>query len=243
MIVLKKKQILCVLSVVIFGVLSAVILAGFSQSASSQKGLVLVIDAGHGGIDGGVVGKNTKVKESDLNLQIAKKLEKLATGSSFSTVMTRKTADGLYGMATSGFKSRDMQKRKEIINSSSADYVISIHQNRFHDEKRRGAQVFYSKNGNENTVKFAESMQNYLNKQLNIPTVDRAYSAQEGDFFIVKCSNIPTIIVECGFLSNAEDERLLSTESYQNKLANILLSGLLQFVSELNEGGITPSLP
>lgn len=242
MIVLKKK-ILCVLSVVLLGVFFAVILAGFSQGVSGQKGLVLVIDAGHGGIDGGVVGKNTKIKESDLNLQIAKKLEKLATGSSFSTVMTRKTADGLYGVATNGFKRRDMQKRKEIINSSSADYVISIHQNRYHDEKRRGAQVFYSKNGNDNTVKFAESMQNYLNKHLNIPTVDRSYSAQEGDFFIVKCSSIPTIIVECGFLSNAEDEKLLSTESYQNKLANILLSGLLQFVSNQSEEGITPNLP
>lgn len=242
MIVLKKK-ILCVLSVVLLGVFFAVILAGFSQGVSGQKGLVLVIDAGHGGIDGGVVGKNTKIKESDLNLQIAKKLEKLATGSSFSTVMTRKTADGLYGVATNGFKRRDMQKRKEIINSSSADYVISIHQNRYHDEKRRGVQVFYSKNGNDNTVKFAESMQNYLNKHLNIPTVDRSYSAQEGDFFIVKCSSIPTIIVECGFLSNAEDEKLLSTESYQNKLANILLSGLLQFVSNQSEEGITPNLP
>ncbi len=243
MIVLRKRQILYVVAVVILGVVLGAFLVGSVTTASSQKGLVLVIDAGHGGVDGGVTGKNTKVKESDLNLAIAKKLEKLAESSNFKTVMTRKTADGLYKMATNGFKTRDMQKRKEIIGSSGANYVISIHQNRYHDEKRRGVQVFYSDNGNENTKKFALCMQNYLNKQINIPTVNRSYVAQEGDFFIVKCSNIPTIIIECGFLSNAEDEKLLVTEEYQNHLANVILSGLIQFVNEIGEDNILPSLP
>ena len=83
-------------------------------------------------------------------------------------------------------------------------------------------------------------MQEKLN---SLPECNKKSSVLTGDYFMLNCTDKVAVLVECGFLSNAEDERLLSTESYQNKLANILLSGLLQFVSELNEGGITPSLP
>lgn len=242
MYVLKKSVILCIIAVVISVVLVGTMLgiAPLNNGAkiASTKPYTLVIDAGHGGVDSGVTGVSTKVKESDINLAISKKLSNIANNSIFNTVMTRKTADGLYGLATNGFKQRDMKKRKEIINNSGADFVISIHQNRFSSSSRRGIQVFYSDNGNKDTIRFAEYMQNYLNITLNIPTINRSFACQNGDFYIVKCSNIPTIIIECGFLSNVEDEKLLIDTKYQDKLVSNILSGLIGFISDKNEDKI-----
>ncbi len=242
MYVLKKSVILCIIAVVISVVLMGTMLgiAPLNNVAkiASTKPYTLVIDAGHGGVDSGVTGVSTKVKESDINLAISKKLSNIANNSIFNTVMTRKTADGLYGLATNGFKQRDMKKRKEIINNSGADFVISIHQNRFSSSSRRGIQVFYSDNGNKDTIRFAEYMQNYLNITLNIPTINRSFACQNGDFYIVKCSNIPTIIIECGFLSNVEDEKLLIDTKYQDKLVSNILSGLIGFISDKNEDKI-----
>lgn len=238
MLVLKKKNIIFVVTIVVIAVIFGLTLGGLVDEMASAKPYNIVIDAGHGGIDGGVVGTITKTKESDINLSISKKLEKEFLSANFNVTMTRKTADGLYGLATNGFKSRDMQKRKEIINNSGADFVISIHQNKFTNSSRRGIQVFYSNNGNEQTEKMAKSMQNYLNKTLNIPNINRCFEAKEGDFFIVKCSKIPTIIIECGFLSNPEDEKLLVDEKYQTKLANTIMSGLISFINEVNSDNL-----
>ena len=89
------------------------------------------IDAGHGGVDGGVTGVNTGVKESDLNLSVSRLLKEHFESCGITVVMTRKTKDGLYGTATSGFKRRDMEKRREIIEQSKPDMVISIHMNKY----------------------------------------------------------------------------------------------------------------
>lgn len=233
MLVLKKRNILVVLAIIVISVIFGITLTGLYGEIASGKVFTLVIDAGHGGVDGGVIGVKTKTKESDINLSISKKLENISRKANFETIMTRKTADGLYGLATRGFKARDMAKRKEIINNAGADFVISIHQNKYSKSSRRGTQVFYSKNGNKLTKNMAESMQNYINKELNVPTLNKSFAAQEGDFFIVKCSKIPTIIIECGFLSNEEDEKLLIDENYQNKLANVIFSGLMSFINEI----------
>lgn len=239
MYVFKKSGFLCIIATILLVVFCGIFVGYlFNQNSvkqSSGKPYVLVIDAGHGGIDGGVSGRVTNVKESDLNLKISKKLSDIASNSIFDTVLTRKTADGLYGVATKGFKQKDMKKRAEIITNSGANFVISIHQNKFSDASRRGIQVFYSDNENNTTEKFAIHMQNYLNNQLNLPTINRTFNAQKGDFFIVKCSRIPTIIIECGFLSNSEDEKLLIDNKYQDKLVANILSGLISFINEINE--------
>ena len=106
---------------------------------------VIVIDAGHGGIDGGVTGVNTNVKESEINLLIAEELKEIFEINGFTALLTRSDDNGLYGDTSPGFKKRDMEARKKIILESGADLVVSIHQNSYRASYRRGAQVFYQK--------------------------------------------------------------------------------------------------
>jgi len=122
----------------------------------------VVIDAGHGGIDGGVSGRKTGVKESELNLSIAFCLNDKLTDAGFSTVMTRKTGAGLYDTATRGFKKRDMEKRKKIIQEAKPSAVVSLHQNYYPSSSTRGAQIFYLAS-NPKSKLLAEILQNYLN--------------------------------------------------------------------------------
>ena len=100
--------------------------------------MCIVLDAGHGGIDGGVVGRETGIKESDLNLSVTVNLKTILQQAGFDVVLTRKTEAGLYGAATKGFKKRDMQRRKEIIEEAKPIAMISIHQNYFPIRASRG---------------------------------------------------------------------------------------------------------
>lgn len=167
----------------------------------------IVVDAGHGGIDGGVVG-SAGVKESDINLKLAKILREELTSQNFKVVMTREDENAL-----SNVKRIDMQKRKEIILAASPIAVISLHVNRFSDSSRRGVQVFY-----DDTLRgkdFAVAMQEHLNESVNAVYSGRDdYEAIAGDLYITKCAPVPSIIVECGFISNREDEKLLLDDKF-----------------------------
>lgn len=186
----------------------------------------IVLDAGHGGIDGGVSGVNTMVKESDLNLQIVKKLEKYLISSDFNVVLTRNSDAGLYGVATKNRKKKDMQRRSEIINKVKPSLVVSIHMNKYSLSTRRGAQVFYKPN-DEKGKKLANCVQNCFNK---MEESSRECSALMGDYYILNCSEYPSIIAECGFLSNPEDEALLITEQYQDNIAYTIFKGIVEFL-------------
>ena len=195
--------------------------------ASPPKIITVVIDAGHGGIDGGVSGVSTKVSESEINLAISKKLEKVFEDSGFNVVLTRRTSGGLYGFLGAGFKMRDMKAREKIIKEANPTLVISIHQNNFSDHNRRGAQVFYHM-GREQSKGFANCMQGVLNEmEENV----KKSSALSGDYYVLKVSPCPAIIIECGFLSNEQDEKLLLSENYQQKLANQIFYGCLQYLT------------
>lgn len=194
----------------IFGVILSVDGAKAVQNDHFYYGTI-VVDAGHGGIDGGVVG-SLGVKESDINLRLSKILRDKLTSANFRVVMTRTTEDSL-----SNIKRIDMQKRKEIILNASPMAVISLHVNKFADSSRRGVQVFYDdkKVGKE----FGEFMQRYLNENINAKYSGRSdYEAIAGDLFITKCIAVPSIIVECGFISSTEDERLLMDDGYCQEL-------------------------
>ena len=195
-----------------------------------DQSLRIVLDAGHGGIDGGVVGKSTGVKESDLNLSIVYKLKNVLEDMGFEVVLTRKTAAGLYDAATKGFKKRDMQKRKEIIQDVDPALVISIHQNFYPSKNTRGGQVFYRKES-EGGAKFALEIQKKLNA-LHVDSGGRARVAAAGEFFMLQCADCPSVIVECGFLSNAADEALLTNEGWQKRLAETVGGSVLAYFSE-----------
>ena len=199
-------------------------LTGGIAQAYASSAPVIVIDAGHGGIDIGVQGKNTGVKESEINLSIAEYLREYFVNAGFTAVLTRKTDAGLYGLPTKGFKRRDMEARRKIIEECSADMVISVHQNFYSDSRRQGSYFFF-KNGSENDKLLAVSIQQKLNalngQERNQPLL--------GDYYMLECTDSPSVIVECGFLSNAEDEAMLCTDEYKKMVAYAIFSGAVSY--------------
>lgn len=196
-----------------------------------ESGLTVVLDAGHGGIDGGVTGKKTGVKESDVNLSITLKLKEFFEDAGFQVMLTRKTAAGLYGAATKGFKRRDMQKRKEIIEEANPDFLISVHQNFYPSSATRGGQVFFKKDDEKSRV-FAEELQAELNALYQTQNA-RGRKVSGAEYFLLKHSPCPAVIVECGFLSNPEDERLLNSVNWQKKLAESIFCGTIAYLEVL----------
>ena len=196
-------------------------------SAYASK-IKVVLDAGHGGIDGGVVGVRTGVKESELNLKVVKKLEQYLLDAGFIVVLTRNSEAGLYGVANSSLKRKDMEKRKNVINKAEPNLVVSVHMNQYSLSTRRGAQVFYNSSSDSSKL-LAESVQESFN---NMSEAVRNCSALSGDYYIIKCSNYPSIIAECGFLSNPEDEALLITDEYQENLAYAIFKGISSYLAQ-----------
>lgn len=193
--------------------------------------LKILLDAGHGGIDGGVTGKKTGAKESDINLQITFALKAELEEKGFTVALTRKTAEGLYDTTAKGFKKRDMQRRKEIIEKEKPLMVISIHQNYYASQSQRGAQVFYGEN-HPKSRSLATLLQTNLNALYEKQGVKNRKSAF-GDYFMLKCYSAPAVIVECGFLSSPADEALLVDTAWQKTLAKGIAEGVLNYFTDL----------
>lgn len=199
----------------------------FSEKADIDTTYKIVIDAGHGGIDSGVSGVKTGVKESDLNLKVAKLLAVKIEEAGMRAVLTRSSSSGLYGTATSSLKKKDMQRRKEIIKSEAPNVVISIHMNYYPLSTRRGAQVFY-KESDENAKNLALSIQKNLNGLYKL----REYSPLKGDYYLLNCTDYTSVIVECGFLSSPEDEALLLDDAFLEEITFNILCGVIEYASE-----------
>ena len=229
----KIKTIFLSILIISITVLSTILLSKSSSLAQEttestpKLGITIVLDAGHGGVDPGSIGKTTKVTESELNLLIVNKLETLFISSGIDVIKTRKDENGLYGVYSKDYKIRDMKTRKEIISNSNATLLISVHMNSFTQSKYRGAQVFYD-TANELSETLALCVQNYFSQDL--PESDKGISV--GDYFILKCDNsIPSILCECGYLSNPEDEKLLVTNEYQEKIAYSIYKGAIAYLN------------
>lgn len=227
-----KKRVLVIVLTLLSCIVAFIICFNFigitALSDASVNKIKIVLDAGHGGIDGGVTGITTGVKESDLNLKIVKKLEKLLVNSGFIVILTRSSDAGLYGVATGNLKRKDMLKRKEIIIEAKPDLVVSVHLNKFSVTTRRGAQVFF-KDGNEKGYLLATAIQSSFN---SLKESTREFSALKGDYYILNCSPYPSVIAECGFLSNPEEEALLVSDEYQNKISSALFEGITAFLMQ-----------
>lgn len=204
------------------------------ETSNSIKSYKIIIDAGHGKPDGGAVSKNG-VEEADLNLKIAKKLKDALEDEGFIIIMTRgdekNIADDEKQKTIKEMKASDLSNRVKIANNSGADIMVSIHMNKFEGSSSWGWQTFYSKNsevGKNLAFLVQSSIQNKIdrkNKRLALPI--------EGIKIIDK-TNIPTIIVECGFLSNEEDLRLLQTEEYREKIVDGIVDGIKEFYASGN---------
>lgn len=228
-ILLKRRNILIGLLVVALtvGVCFAVTATATSAYSVPKIGKTIVIDAGHGGADGGVVGVTTSVKESDINLSVARSLKHFLKTKGYDVIMTRTTTDGLYGMTTKNKKLKDMQERKKIIEKANADLVVSVHCNSYPRADQTGAQVFYAP-GSETGKAMADSMQSIIN--MNLEACDR--TAMQGDYYVLQCSEVPSLLVECGFLSNPDDEKLLLDADYQKKIAYTIYTGINTILSD-----------
>ena len=223
-----RKSMLAAAALFFVGVLLASFGISAVSAANAGEGapFCVVLDAGHGGVDPGVLGVTTKTKESDINLAIVKKLAQYFADAGFRVILTRKNEGGLYGLPTTGYKRRDMEKRRDVIEQTAPNLVISVHQNNFiADRTRRGGQVFF-KEGDEKGKALADCIQSRLNALNGCD-----YSALKGDYYILNCTQYASVIVECGFLSNAEDEKLLLDEEYRQKAAYAIFSGALLYLS------------
>lgn len=222
-ITIKRKTIIAVLSVVL-ALIAAVTTASVIASAKPSNGITIVIDAGHGGADGGVTGITTGTKESDVNLSIVKYLTKYLQNDGYNVILTRSDSSSVCG-GLKYSKRDDMKARKNILTSATPDLVVSVHCNSYPVSSVKGAQTFYSSAAGE---RFARTVQNYFNDVLN----ERPRQAAVGDYYILNCSEYPSILCECGFLSNAQEEGNLITASYQQKIAYTIYSAISSTFSE-----------
>ena len=202
-------------------------MCGYITSAADTKPhyYTIVIDPGHGGRDAGCSGVTTAVKESDINLAIAKKIKVKLEDYGFRVVLTRSGDYGLYDIDATNFKLSDMNKRVELIKNEKADMVISIHQNSFSDASLSGAQVFYQEGDSKGEV-----LASAINKELECGLGGVRGEHNFSDLYLLKESGVLGVLVECGYLTNIEEELCLIDEAYQEKVAYSIVAGVIRYL-------------
>ena len=198
-----------------------------SSKMAKKKNITVVIDSGHGGKDPGKTTLDGTL-EKDLNLAIALKLQKYLEAADITVIMTRTTDEGLYEEGASNKKVQDMKNRIAVMNTPEVDLVISIHQNSYSDPDVKGAQVFYygtSTSGEE----LAKTLQERL--VLDVAPENHRKAKSNTSYYLLKKTTCPTVIVECGFLSNPAEAEKLKSDIYQDSLAWSLHLGILEYLN------------
>lgn len=223
-IILKKRWIILSLGL-IFVFCAAFAPPETEVFAPAKATLTVVVDAGHGGEDGGAVALDG-TKESGVNLSIAKKLSELLIFMGTETKMTRQEDVSIHDEAAETLRQKkvsDLKNRVAIVNGTTGAVLISIHQNSLpSDTSVHGAQAFYNTEGQG----MAEEIQHALNAAINGAREKQAKAAPDG-VYLMKNAAVSAVLVECGFLSNAEETALLQTENHQKKLAASIAAGYL----------------
>lgn len=235
MIILSKKRITLILGCVLVGIftfmLQSVDLAETETVPTVTlpvSGKTIVVDAGHGVPDEGAQSSNGTT-EAETNLKIALKLQNLLETSGCTVILTRSDENAIYDIDSKTLKQKkvsDIHNRVKIGNESSADIFVSIHLNKIPQQQYYGWQCFY-KDGNEQGQKLAVSIQENLNSAIQKENTRVAHTID--NVYIVKHVEIPTTIVECGFLSNPEEEQQLLNDEYQNRLAWGIYNGIINY--------------
>ena len=196
--------------------------------ATNEK--TIIIDAGHGGFDSGAIADDNTY-EKDLNLKLAKKLKSVLTGYGYNIIMTRvEDKEVSFNNADSEISKReDMLARLNLMDKYPDAIFISIHQNKFSMESIKGFQVFYS--SFENSKELADNIQGYVVENLQ-PDNHRIAKSDTRDVLLLKSAKIPSIIIECGFMSNAQELNNLKSEKYQNNLVFCIANGILNFYNK-----------
>lgn len=239
MYVIKRKRICLILIALLLGIFvysyeeTKINLDEKTQSttATPVSGKVIVVDAGHGVPDEGAQ-SSRGTTEAETNLKISVKLQNLLEQSGCTVILTRSDENAIYDVDSNTLKQKkisDIRNRVKIGNESSADIFVSIHLNKIPQQQYYGWQCFY-KEGNEQSNKLAKSIQENLNKSMQ--KENNRVAMKIDNIYIIKHVEIPTSIVECGFLSNPEEEKQLLDDNYQNRLAWGIYSGIINYFYE-----------
>lgn len=232
-----KKSIIAIITaflIILSAMLYLTFMANFSAAEASSMPITqktVIVDAGHGGDDGGAIGIDGTV-EKDINLDIALKLEKILKFYGFSVIMTRTQDvmtcdDGLDSLRKR--KISDIHNRFELMRKNPDAIFISVHQNKFEDSSQHGTQVFYSGN-DERSKELAEAIQTSVTLTLQRKN-DRVVKKSGSGIYLLYHAKIPAVLVECGFISNSDEVKKLKDESYRMKLAILIADGLLKYLS------------
>lgn len=188
---------------------------------------VVVLDAGHGGLDPGKVGVDGTL-EKEINLKLVFKLKEMLEAADVTVILTRETDDGLYQENDTNKKRADMEARCQLIESAAPDLTVSIHQNSYHEEYVKGAQVFYYEKSEEGR-RLAQILQASFDQVLGEENTRQAKANDQ--YYLLLHTSCPMVIVECGFLSNWEEAARLADEEYQERMAWAIHLGILQYVN------------
>ena len=197
------------------------------EPASAEDKITVIIDAGHGGRDGGA-STESGVLEKDLNLAVALKLRALISELDVNVVMTRETDIMLADESSTHKKRDDLAARLALAREHENCIFVSIHMNKFPVEKYSGLQVYYSKN-NEESLDLAETIQKKAGEFLHKGNA-RTVKAADSSIYLLHHMEVSAVLVECGFLSNPTEAALLGTEAYQNKLAAVIFAAVAEHI-------------
>lgn len=218
---LKKSLIYLIVPILIFFIIISYTFQIIIFTANSRhNGCTIVLDAGHGGRDGGCVGENGTV-EKDLNLIYSLALKQILSENNYKVILTRSSDDGLYSATAKNKKNSDMQARCNIINKANPNLVISIHMNSFADPRIKGASTYYRKNDTS-----GELCANYIQKALFNNSLSLNENSKIGDYYILNSTYYTAVLIECGYLSNPDEEKLLVSKEYMNKIVSAIFSGI-----------------
>ena len=209
--------------------LTSAVVTGAVQRAPLERSHTIIIDPGHGGVDGGATSVSG-IPESTYNLQIALKLRDVFHLLGYRTEMIRTTDDSVYtqGNTIAEKKVSDLKQRVKIVNETENAILVSIHQNYFSDRRYSGAQIFYGAKGESKPL--ADLLQTAFRATLNVESKRNAKKAE--GIYLMEQINCTGILVECGFLSNQEEEAELRSEEYQKKICCVIASTVGIFLTK-----------
>lgn len=224
-----SMTVLFLLSFALIGNKAAILTGGSGLFKEKKNQYEVVLDAGHGGMDPGKVGVNN-VLEKDINLAITLQLKNFLEAADVKVILTRTDDNGLYKESDKNKKVQDMKSRLAILNQKAPDLAVSIHQNSYPQEKVNGAQVFFYKESLEGK-NAATMMQQQLIK--GIEPENHREAKPNDTYYLLKKTECPLIIVECGFLSNYNEAEKLADTAYQEKLAWNMHLAIMQYLNQL----------
>ncbi|NEZ46654.1 N-acetylmuramoyl-L-alanine amidase CwlD [Clostridium niameyense] len=203
------------------------------QTFKDSKKKIILIDPGHGGMDGGAVAKDGTL-EKDINLSISKVLKKDLAKEKYNVIMTREEDKGLYDETKNtkvrSKKIEDLNNRCKLKGSTNCDMFISIHLNMFPQTQYYGAQVWYS--NNEKSKEFANILQNNLKEELDSNN-KRKEKPAKNSYKILRCNDdMPSVIIECGFLSNLQEREKLKDTEYQKKISKAIVKSVNMYFKQ-----------